>query len=293
MSMVIRPQAPALAPFVRSIAYYDAEPGPLSSPSPPARRERSLPSGGVSLMVNLNEDEFRTYHGPGHATVHRVGGAVLAGPRAEHTVIDTAEQRGIVEVSFTPGGAAPFFAGSLADTREQLVELGDLWGRDGVVLRERLLSAATPAAALRFAEAVLLDHLAGPPTPDPAVAFAVRAFERDVSVSEVTARLGLLPKRFVHRFRTHVGLTPKRFSRVRRLQRLLRHVHCNGVHGGGVHGGGLHDGTGAADWARVAADHGYFDQAHLINDFRAMTGMTPAAYLAAVGGAPNHVPLAH
>jgi AraC-like DNA-binding protein len=274
MSIVIRPRSPALAPFVRSIAYDAGH----ELAVPPVRLERSLPSGEVSLMVNLHEDEFRTYHGPGHTTVRRVGGAMLAGPRAEHTVIDTAEQRRVVTVSFTPGGAAPFFAAPLAENRDQLVDLRDLWGGDGAVLRERLLTAASPVVALRFVEAVLLDHLAGPPAPDPAVVFAVRAFERGASVSEVTARLGLLPKRFVHRFRAHIGLTPKRFSRVSRLQRLLR-----GVHGSGA---------GAVDWAQVAVDHGYFDQAHLINDFRSMTGITPAAYLAAGGGAPNHVPLA-
>src|SRR5918999_286047 len=167
MSMVIRPRSAALAPFVRSLAYDDG-------PELPPRRERILPGGGVSLMVNLHEDEFRTYHGPGHATVRRVAGAMLAGPRAEHTVIDTAEQRRIVTVSFTPAGAAQFFAVPLAETRDQLVELRDLWGGDGAVLRERLLTAASPVVALRFVEAVLLDHLAGPPAPDPAVVFAVR-----------------------------------------------------------------------------------------------------------------------
>jgi AraC-like DNA-binding protein len=269
MSMVIRPRSAALAPFVRSLAYDDG-------PELPPRRERILPGGGVSLMVNLHEDEFRTYHGPGHATVRRVAGAMLAGPRAEHTVIDTAEQRRIVTVSFTPAGAAPFFAVPLAETRDQLVELGDLWGREGAVLRERLLTTTTATATLRLVETVLLDHLAGPAAPDPAVAYAVRAFERNTAVSDVTDCLGMLPKQFVHRFRAQIGLTPKRFARVRRLQRLLRAVH----------------GHGGVDWAAVAVDHGYFDQAHLINDFRAMTGLTPAAYLTSVGGAPNHVPLA-
>jgi AraC-like DNA-binding protein len=274
MSEVIRPQSPALASLVGSIAY-DA------GPELPSRRERILPSGRVSLMVNLHEDEFRSYHGPGHAAVRRIGGAMLAGPSAEHCVIDTAEQRRVLTVSFAPGGASPFFGVPLCETRDQLVELGDLWGRDGSVLRERLLEAATPARMARVVETVLLDRLAeararGPAARDPAVVFAVEAFEHGAGVSEVAARLGLLPDRFARRFRGQVGLTPKRFSRVRRLQRLLRAV----------------NGGGAIDWAGVAAEHGYFDQAHLINDFRSMTGLTPVAYLSAVGGAANHVPMA-
>ncbi len=107
------------------------------------------------------------------------------------------------------------------------------------------------------------------------VACAAGAFDHGVSVSEITDRLGLSPKQLVRRFGEQVGLAPKRFSRLRRLQRLLADVHQNG----------------ATDWAEVAVTHGFFDQAHLINDFRALTGTTPGAYLAAVGSERNHVPL--
>lgn len=92
----------------------------------------------------------------------------------------------------------------------------------------------------------------------------------------MTSRLGLLPKRFVRRFRDQVGLTPKRFSRVRRLQRVLRAV----------------EQSGEVNWAETAAAHGYCDQAHLINDFRELTGITPTAYRARSAQEWNHVPLA-
>jgi AraC-like DNA-binding protein len=227
-------------------------------------------------MVNLHEDEFRTYEGLGHETVHRTHGAVLAGPRARHTVIDTEEQRCLVEVNFELGGAAPFFTVPPSATRDELIELEALWGRGGAVVRERVLEAVTPDEKLQAVEAVLLEHLARPSEADPALAFAVAAFERGFSVSDVTCRLGLLPKRFVRRFRDHVGLTPKRFSRIRRLQRVLRTI-----------GEGSHE-----NWAQTGARHGYCDQAHLINDFRELTGITPTAYRARSAGEWNHVPLA-
>jgi AraC-like DNA-binding protein len=226
-------------------------------------------------MVNLHEDEFRTYEGPEHETVQRTRGTVLAGPRARHTVIDTEEQRCLVEVNFELGGAAPFFTVPASATRDELVDLEELWGRDGAVLRERVLEAVTPDQKLQAVEAALLEHLARPSETDPALAFALAAFERGFSVADVTSRLGLLPKRFVRRFREQVGLTPKRFSRVRRLQRVLRAVEKGGH----------------VNWADTAARHGYCDQAHLINDFRELTGITPTAYRARSGEEWNHVPL--
>jgi AraC-like DNA-binding protein len=111
-----------------------------------------------------------------------------------------------------------------------------------------------------------------PPDPDPAIPCAASAFARGVPVSEVTSRRGLLPLTFVRRFRAQVGLTSKRFSRVRRLQRVVRSVAD----------------PSTADWSGLAAGHGYTDQAHLIHDFRALTGITPSAYRPALGrGTPS------
>lgn len=260
--LVVRPQSPALAPFVGSLGYVGAV-------LPPGR-ERVLPTGRTCLMVNLHEDEFRTYHGEGYATVRRTRGAVLAGPRVGHAVIDTEEQRCLVEVSFAVGGAAPFFREPPAG---ELVELEKLWGRDGAVLRERLLEAATPEEALHVLEAALLEHVVRPLEPDPVVALAAAAFERGLPVKDVSERAGLLPKRFVRRFRDVVGLTPKRYSRVRRLQRVLGAVAQEGD----------------VDWAATAAEHGFCDQAHLIHDFRELTGLTPTAYRARSPAERNHV----
>jgi AraC-like DNA-binding protein len=265
--VIASPHSPALAPFVTSLRYQEGE--------IPAAFERMLPTGRTHLLVNLYEDEFRTYSGPDCAAVHRTHGATLAGPRSRSTVIDTQEQRCLVRVDFKLGGAAAFFRLPLSETCDQFVELDQLWGRDGAVLRERLLEARTPKAKLQVLETVLLKHLASSHQSDPAIPSAACALERGVSVAEVTSRLGLLPKTFVRRFRQHVGLAPKLFSRVRRLQRVL----------------GSMSAANSVDWAALAAEHGYTDQAHLIHDFRALTGITPSAYRPSQAER-NHVPFA-
>jgi AraC-like DNA-binding protein len=91
----------------------------------------------------------------------------------------------------------------------------------------------------------------------------------------VTAQVGLSARRFIDVFGGEVGLTPKLFCRVRRFQKVLRGV---------AHGR-------RADWAAVAADCGYFDQAHFIHDFRAFSGLSPTAYLTQRTEHLNHVPI--
>ena len=260
-----RPVSHLLAPFVEGIHYIEGE--------VPERLERILPGGRMHLMVNLYEDEFRTYHGPTCSTVRRTLGAMLSGPNSHASVIDTREQRCLVSVNFRLGGARPFFRTPLGETRDQLVDLDQLWGRDGALLREQLLEAGTPQAMFGVIETALLKHMVNPEEPDPAIPWAARALDRGLPVSEVTSELGLLPKTFVRRFRAQTGLSPKRFSRVRRLQRML---------------GSLGE-PSAADWSEVAAEHGYADQAHLIHDFRDLTGLTPTAYRPRSAEEHNHV----
>ena len=257
----------ALAPFVESIHYHKTE--------LPMALERSLPNGRIHLMVNLDEDEFRTYSGPGNAVVNRTRGTILAGPHGKATDIDTREQRCLVSVNFTLGGAAAFFSTPLAETRDQLVELCDLWGRDGRVLRERLLEARTAEQKVRLIETVLLDKIAHTREPDPAMKYAASSLERGIRVSEVCTRLGLLPKTLVRRFRRYVGLTPKRYARIGRLQRMLPAI-ARGS---------------AIDWSDLAAGYGYTDQAHLIHDFRDLTGLTPTSYQPRSADEHNHVPV--
>src|SRR5262245_35181157 len=165
MQIFFRTPHRALAPFVESIWYCASD--------NPNLRERILPSGRMELLVNLDEDELRAYHGPDLEQVERMGGAALCGAWARSFGIDGAEQHRIVGVSFLAGGAAPFFGLPAHVVAEQHVEIAELWGDEGGVLRERLLEAPSPAAALRTLERVLLGRAAGSLEPDSTLRFAV------------------------------------------------------------------------------------------------------------------------
>jgi AraC-like DNA-binding protein len=264
-----RPLSPALSPFVTGLHHLESE-----SESAPTL-ERILPGGQVHLMVNLHEDEFRIYDGVDCSTVWRSRGAVLEGPSSKARVIDTGLQRNLICVDFTLGGAAAFFRPPISDARDGLVELDQLWGRDGSVLRERLLEAPTPAEKLRVLDAVLVEHFVHRDAPDPAIDRAASLLERGASIAAVASHVGVLSKTLTRRFHASVGLTPKRYSRVRRLQRVL---------------GAIRD-PRDVDWCETAVTHGYADQAHLVHDFRELTGITPTAYRPRSVEERNHVPV--
>jgi AraC-like DNA-binding protein len=256
---------PALAPFVASMGYLEGR--------FPHGRERVLPTGTVQLLVNLDRDALHC--APDGLPPVRTGGAALLGPSTRSAVVDTADQRAILWVEFRPGGAAPFFPG-VAEACDQLVPLDAVWGPRGAALRDRLLAARSGDEMRAVVEAALL-AAAEPPHPDPALAAAVAALHGGASVAEAADRLGWTTKRLVRLFSARVGLAPKRFARVRRFQRLLSAAATRLGGSGG-------------DWARLAAECGYHDQAHMIHDFRSFAGQSPSEYTPRSAQERNHVP---
>ncbi len=259
------PRSSRLLPFVKSLHYHETD---LAS-----GLERIVPNGQAHLMINLAEDAFRTYDRvrPALATTH--AGAVLAGPHAQSVVLDTRQFRWLVAVQFRAGGSGHFFGSPASEACDQVVGLGDLWQSAGALLRERLLEASSPHQRFAILEELLIRNLDS--AFDPAAAWAIRALQRGMRVADVASHLGLLPRTLERRFTSRVGLTPKRFARVRRLQRVLRSIR-----------------TGPPeDWAALAIQHGYYDQSHLVHEFRELANMTPAGYQPHSAARGNHVPL--
>jgi AraC-like DNA-binding protein len=262
---------PPLANFVQCLWYWEGAPGPHT-------KERLLPNGEPSIIFNLRADPIRIYDAQDIASYSSYGRAVLSGARSNCFVIDSCQQERVIGVQFHPGGAFPFFGFPAWETTNASFDLDDLWPRRVGELREQLLEAADIDSQFDILERRLMAQLVRPLELHPAVASALGKFGHAVQVSSiatVTERTGFSPRRFIELFHSQVGLTPKAFCRVRRFQRVLCAVHTRYE----------------VDWAQVALDCGFYDQPHLIHDFQAFSGFTPAAYLAAATPHLNHVPL--
>jgi AraC-like DNA-binding protein len=224
--------------------------------------------------VNLHQDAFRSFDGTRDEPLRSVPGAMLAGPDDRSTVIEFEAGRSHVSVDFTAGGAWAFFATPLVLMRNEWVPLDDLWSAGGgSELRARVIEAVTADAKLRVVEEILLERLRDSTPPDPAISFAAEALASGIQVSAVCDRLGLLPRTFRRRFVALTGLTPKRFARVQRLRRVAAAIGNATV----------------VDWASVAAHHGYYDQSHLVDEFRDLVGVTPSTYLRQRIDGPTHL----
>jgi AraC-like DNA-binding protein len=261
---------PPLDAFVEHLWYWEGA-------EPDHAKERLLPECAGSIVINLAEDEIRNYTGDEDAQVERFPGAVVMGSHSRYSVIDAREQRAVIGVTFRPGGMWPFFDPAGDELHNAHVALGDVWGAAGSTLRERILSAPTPHARVQRLAAELLARAVRPLERRRDLAFALRRLTlapHDQAIGALSAEMGLSAGRFARLFSLHVGMTPKRYARLKRFELVLRHL-----------------GGKPVEWSELAQLCGYYDQPHLIRDCKAISGFTPLELVSRYTPGSHHLPL--
>jgi AraC-like DNA-binding protein len=219
----------------------------VAVPGAPLQVER-LPDGKTAIVLRTLDDA--------------TGDAWVMGPRRRALFkIATGVARAVI-VELRPGWASSMLGVAASALVDRHVALDELWGRPGAELRDELLAMRDASEIVDRLARALASRLerAGGSASARLARRAVQLLERgEDRVEEVAARLGVTARHLRRVFVESVGVGPKDFIRNVRLQRAVRSA-------------------GAADWGRVAADAGYYDQAHLIADFRDLVGLTPSAY---------------
>src|SRR5262249_41720275 len=143
----------------------------------------------------------------------------------------------------------------------RVVDFDDVLGADGRALLERLGNVPTWEERFDLIDAFLLARATRGRAPAREIAWAWRELvvtHGGTGIARLAAELGWSHRRLIARFREQVGLPPKTAARVLRFHRAV---------------GALRE-RATVDWADVAVACGYFDQAHLIRDFREFAGTT-------------------
>ena len=232
----------------------------------PHLHERIFPTGTFELVFNLRDGDLRIYRARQPDRCTRLPGAVVSGPYGGYFVTDRAAEASLMAVHFKPGGAFPFLGLAADELLDTHVSLQDIWGRSALEIRERISTERTDARRLQILQDALLSRLVHRPERHPAVLSALEYLRHDPSraiVGKLAGEVGLSNRRFIDVFNFEVGVKPKLFVRIQRFQRVLQQVHRLPL----------------VDWAELALKQGYFDQSHLIRDFVAFSGISPADYL--------------
>lgn len=234
------------------------------------RRDRILPTGRSQLILSLSRD-FVLDCPEGKPDQH-MAPALLVGQRSVYEIIDTSDLVHLIGVVFAPA-ALPVFTADRADLfSNRSMALDQLWGGQAHLLRDSLRQVSSPQEKFRTLEDFLLIHFRQRMehkrfSVHPAVEFALQRFGQAPAVATVSALAkdtGWSERRFSQVFREQVGFGPKAWCRIQRFQRAMRQMQaCLEIR-----------------WADLAVECGFYDQAHLANEFRAFSGIDASTYTA-------------
>lgn len=264
-----RPSLP-LSRFVDFFWFYDGW-------REPHQLERVLPDGTFELIINLRDEPRHTFKPDDLSPSRRFRRAWIAGMHSKYAIIDTVAGGSMIGVHFRHSGANLFLGVPSHELNDRIVEIENIWGADGIRLRDRVLEAEPVQEKFRILASFLLGRLGGKTgekTLEHAVKLLTHAPE-SARIRDIAAEIGWSQKHLIDEFWQNVGMSPKRFGRVQRCQRAI-HALQRPV---------------ATSWTELALECGYYDQAHFNAEFKHFTGLTPSAFVAGAQGRSNFIPL--
>ncbi|MQM24240.1 AraC family transcriptional regulator [Glycomyces albidus] len=215
----------------------------------------------VTVLVDLSDESELVYDVRGR----RERGSVVAGLAPGDLRAIGRGHGSCLQIRLDPVAAAGVLSAA-SELNGTLVSLKEIWGRDVERAEDRLRAAASWSERFTIAADLLRSRPAARPPVDPEVAHAwnrTLTGRGRVRVERLATEVGWSRKRLWSRFRSQLGITPKRAAR------LVRFDHAAHL---------LAAGRPAAE-AAVAG--GFVDQSHLHREVKAFTGLTPAVVAAA------------
>jgi AraC-like DNA-binding protein len=244
----------ALRPYVRCYAQRTGRgKGVISVDAVVARLEQAI------------EFQFKTcyeIHPEGTETTRVAPLAAVIGPQTRRRF--TVFIKGPVEafaIILQPAGFYRLFRIPLSEFADDGTDASLVFGSVVMSLRERLGEGNNFAERVRIAEEFLLRRLARVDDRDPFadMAASLLKVEGGSRISEIASQTGLSLRQFERRFHQYAGVTPKLFAKIARFQAALI----------------AKTRFPSQSWMTVAHSSGYFDQMHMVRDFRELGGASP------------------
>ncbi|MPZ36820.1 MAG: helix-turn-helix domain-containing protein [Rhizobiales bacterium] len=217
-------------------------------------------------------------HKPGRMMRH---GSFVAGMYSTYAISENTGASHCLQFNLTPIGAREIFGIPMHELSERIVDFSDVMGRAGAELETQIAEAVDWQTRFDILERFLIGRVADAQSVSGAVRHAWTRLSDTggmIPVAALADELQWSRKHLASKFRQDIGLAPKTIARLLRFRRVVDRQTTDL----------------SSRWAEVALDAGYFDQAHLIRDFRQFAGMTPVEFrrsrLADGSGVIDNVP---
>lgn len=190
--------------------------------------------------------------------------AVACGQLTGPLILQSSSEAGMVGIRFQPNGMTPFIRDSMQVLTDSRCPAEDLFANVDS-LTDKVMRASNDAQRIEACVRFLRDAVKSE-RDNTSIRRAIEAISRShgkITVESLATLTGRSRRSLELQFRQEVGISPKMFCRTIRFRHLYDSVSESPQLG----------------WVQTALDSGFFDQSHLIRDFRQFAGDSPASFL--------------
>lgn len=243
-------------------AEIDPDAGPVLCPYPPT------PQNSLFFYIN---DQIKVQQDGGDNFILQPR-SVIVGPQLNRVTIDINRNHKAVRVGFHPGGLHRFLGLSMAEMIDGSYDAADVFGKEMSELNEKMQEANGFDAIKDVIELFLLKKAKSLKEilPFDKAMLELLRVEGNVSIEKIASMACLSLRQFERVSKERIGLPPKLFSRIVRFSKAYR----------------LRENFPNWSWTKIAYECNYFDQMHLIRDFKQFAGVAPGIIEKELIGSP-------
>ncbi len=187
---------------------------------------------------------------------------VLIGPQYSRVNVKVHGQLRAIRVDFLPGGLYRMLGIPMHELFDGGYDAVDFFGIQMKSMNEQLKHVSNLEEGKNIVETFLLKQAARlkEPLPIDAAMRLILSTNGTMTIEAAASLACLSIKQFERKCQERIGMNPKLYSRILRFSKAYR----------------MHEADPHSSWINIAYEAGYYDQMHMIRDFKVFAGVNPS-----------------
>ena len=198
----------------------------------------------------------------GNSSFEKQPATVVVGPQFSRVNIKVAKQLRAIRVDFLPGGLYRMLGIPMHELFDAGFNSMDLFGNEMKIINEQLQNTACLEEGKNIVEKFLLNQASRLKEilPFDSALHMLLKHDGDMAIEKIASLSCLSLKQFERKCKERIGMNPKMYARILKFSKAYR----------------LHEALPELTWTKIAFEAGYYDQMHMIRDFKIFAGVNPS-----------------